>query len=62
MSESEPQYYEYEPSLAAAVTFVVLFLIISILHIYQLLQTRTWVWVPFVIGGFFEFIGYIGGC
>ena len=30
MSEPEPRYYEYEPALAAAVTFVVLFLIISI--------------------------------
>ena len=62
MSEPEPQYYEYEPALAAAVTFVVLFLIIGILHTYQLLRTRTWVFIPFVIGGFFEVIGYIGVC
>ncbi|KAJ9615378.1 hypothetical protein H2200_001453 [Cladophialophora chaetospira] len=52
--------YRYDPSLAAAVIFVALFVAVSILHPYQLLRTRTWFFIPFVVGGFFEAIGYVG--
>ncbi|KAE8440858.1 hypothetical protein EG329_006375 [Mollisiaceae sp. DMI_Dod_QoI] len=62
MADSDSTYeaYRYYPSLAAAVIFIVLFLCTTSFHLYQLLRTRTWYFIPFVIGGFFEWIGYIG--
>ncbi|XP_014560824.1 hypothetical protein COCVIDRAFT_88395 [Bipolaris victoriae FI3] len=51
--------YRYNPSMAAAVIFTILFLLISGLHLYQMFRTRTWILIPFVIGGFFQFAGYI---
>ncbi|PYH44566.1 RTA1 domain-containing protein [Aspergillus saccharolyticus JOP 1030-1] len=52
------KYYYYDPSLAAAVIFIICFLITSIWHTYQLIRTRTWFFIPFLVGGYFEFIGY----
>ncbi|TGO79317.1 hypothetical protein BELL_0036g00050 [Botrytis elliptica] len=52
--------YHYEPSTAASCVFVVLFGVSAILHIYQLVSKRTWYFIPFVIGGLFEAIGYVG--
>lgn len=52
--------YRYDPSLPAAAIFSVLFFLLTFLHLYQLLRTRTWVFIPFVLGGFFEAVGYIG--
>ncbi|USP76459.1 hypothetical protein yc1106_03733 [Curvularia clavata] len=52
--------YRYDPSMAAAFVFIVLFLIATGLHFYQMLRTRTWILIPFVLGGIFEIIGYIG--
>ena len=43
--------YRYDPSMAAAVVFIILFLIATGLHLYQMLRTRTWILVPFVLGG-----------
>ncbi|ORX95732.1 RTA1 like protein-domain-containing protein [Clohesyomyces aquaticus] len=57
---SEFRYYHYDPSIAAAVIFTLLFFTTTSLHMYQMIQTRTWFLIPFVIGGLFEFIGYIG--
>lgn len=42
--------YFYQPSLAAAIIFVVLFGIAALLHVYQMIRTKTWFMVPFVIG------------
>jgi uncharacterized protein YqhQ len=44
--------YRYDPSMAAAVIFIILFLLVSVLHLYQMVRTRTWILTPFVIGGF----------
>ncbi|KAH6849569.1 putative RTM1-like protein [Alternaria alternata] len=52
--------YRYNPSMAAAVIFIILFFLITALHSYQMMRTRTWIFIPFVIGGVFEVIGYIG--
>ncbi|PKY00602.1 RTA1-domain-containing protein [Aspergillus campestris IBT 28561] len=52
--------YEYYPSKAAAVVFIILFLAVSLLHSYQLTRTRTWFFIPMAIGAWFEFVGYIG--
>ncbi|EED22361.1 conserved hypothetical protein [Talaromyces stipitatus ATCC 10500] len=53
-------FYYYTPSNAAAVIFIVLFGLSSLLHFYQLVQTRTWFMIPFLIGAIFETIGYVG--
>ncbi|KIX99097.1 uncharacterized protein Z520_05558 [Fonsecaea multimorphosa CBS 102226] len=52
--------YRYDPSLAAAVIFIALFALASLLHTYQLLRTRTWFLIPFCVGGYFEAAGYVG--
>ncbi|PYH91849.1 RTA1 like protein [Aspergillus ellipticus CBS 707.79] len=52
--------YYYTPSAAAAAIFVVLFGISSLLHLYQLVGTRSWFMIPFFIGGILETIGYVG--
>ncbi|KAL5592669.1 hypothetical protein FOBRF1_006890 [Fusarium oxysporum] len=52
--------YHYDPSLAAAVIFIILFTATTILHFFQMIQTRTWFFLTFSCGGIFEVIGYIG--
>ncbi|KAG9857421.1 putative C6 transcription factor, partial [Aureobasidium melanogenum] len=51
-------YYEYLPSKAAAVIACLIFIVITLLHTWQLFRTRTWFFIPFVIGGLFEVVGY----
>ncbi|KAJ5677833.1 uncharacterized protein N7477_003466 [Penicillium maclennaniae] len=53
-------FYYYTPSTAAAVIFTVLFGLSSLLHFYQLVRTRTWFMIPFLIGALLETVGYIG--
>ncbi|RSL50830.1 hypothetical protein CEP53_008655 [Fusarium sp. AF-6] len=60
MTGSEFVYYYYNPSLPAAVVFVVLFGLSELAHVCQIVHSRTWYFVPFVIGCIFEAIGYIG--
>ncbi|PYH91144.1 RTA1 like protein [Aspergillus ellipticus CBS 707.79] len=57
-TRSSFEYYYYYPSLAAAVIFIICFLFTTLLHTYQLIRTRTWFFISFVVGGYFEFIGY----
>ncbi|KAJ6036454.1 hypothetical protein N7540_000733 [Penicillium herquei] len=52
--------YYYTPSAAAAAIFIVLFGLSTLLHFYQLIRTRTWFMIPFLIGGILETIGYVG--
>ncbi|KAA8895871.1 RTA1 like protein-domain-containing protein [Sphaerosporella brunnea] len=52
-------YYHYIPSLAAALIFAVLFAITTFFHLYQLVRTRTWYFLPMVVGGTMEAIGYV---
>ena len=42
--------YFYQPSLAAATLFFVLFGIATLLHLYQMIRSKTWFMIPFVIG------------
>lgn len=44
--------YRYDPSIGAAVVFVLLFVVGSCIHTYQVARTRTWFFVPFVLGGY----------
>jgi hypothetical protein len=53
------QRYKYIPSLPAAALFAALFGISTLLHIYHTLRWRTWYWIPFVVGGMFETVGYV---
>ncbi|KAK5107949.1 hypothetical protein LTR62_000494 [Meristemomyces frigidus] len=52
--------YRYHPSLAAAVIFLIAFVIATGWHAVILFRRRTWYYTPFLIGGIFELIGYCG--
>ncbi|KAF9696052.1 hypothetical protein EKO04_006001 [Ascochyta lentis] len=52
--------YRYNPSLAAAAIFVVLFALTTGFHMLQTFKKRSWFMTPFIIGGLFQAIGYIG--
>lgn len=43
--------YRYHPSLAAAIIFIVLFAITTIIHIVQAVRSRARFLIPFIIGG-----------
>ena len=45
------KYYRYDPSMTAAIIFIVLFSTTTILHFYQLVRTKTWIVIPLLIGG-----------
>ncbi|BCR85873.1 RTA1 domain-containing protein [Aspergillus chevalieri] len=53
-------FYRYDPSMGGAVLFILLFMGTTGYHIFQLFKTRMWFFIPFVIGGIFEIVGYIG--
>ncbi|KAJ5618361.1 hypothetical protein N7528_007004 [Penicillium herquei] len=44
--------YDYRPSIPAAIVFAILFGITTGFHLFQLIKTRCWFLVTFVIGGF----------
>ncbi|CVK86095.1 related to Rtm1p [Fusarium mangiferae] len=52
--------YRYDPSLPAAVVSTVVFAVLSILHTWRLIRVRAYYFTPFVVGGFFETVGYAG--
>ena len=45
------KYYYYQPSMAAAVIFTVLFGATTAWHGFQMFKSRTWFMIPFFIGG-----------
>jgi len=48
-------YYQYEPSMPAAVVAMLAFLITSLFHSYQLTRTRSWYLIPLIVGGYSKF-------
>ncbi|KAK5173036.1 uncharacterized protein LTR77_003158 [Saxophila tyrrhenica] len=52
--------YRYTPSLAGAIISVIVFGVLSGLHLWKLIRHRAIYFTPFLIGGIFETIGYIG--
>ncbi|KAF1809549.1 RTA1-domain-containing protein [Eremomyces bilateralis CBS 781.70] len=54
------EYYHYEPNLAAAIIFTVVFFVLTAWHSFQMIRTRTWFFVPFVLGVLMEAVGYVG--
>lgn len=47
--------YRYDPSLAAAVIFSVIFAASALVHSWQLVRTKNWYFIPFVVGCLGEF-------
>ncbi|KAI0844920.1 RTA1 like protein [Daldinia vernicosa] len=62
MADETPTFvfYRYQPSMVAAVIFIILFAISSLFHVKVLFQKRIWYFIPFVVGCLFETVGYIG--
>lgn len=52
--------YLYNPSMVAAVVFIILFSCSAIAHLIIILRRRTFYFVPFLIGLICEVIGYVG--
>ncbi|KAI0550605.1 RTA-like protein [Xylaria curta] len=52
--------YSYTPSAAAAIIFLILFGVVTVLHIYYVIQRRTWYFLVLVVGGILEAVGYVG--
>ncbi|KAK8248125.1 RTA1 like protein-domain-containing protein [Phyllosticta capitalensis] len=52
--------YHYKPSTALAAVFIFLFSNGSLAHAWFIWKHRTWYFLPFLIGGIFEIIGYAG--
>lgn len=50
--------YNYIPSLAAAIIFLILFNAITIGHIFFVWKHKTKFFITFIIGGLFETVGY----
>ncbi|EEU39233.1 uncharacterized protein NECHADRAFT_42828 [Fusarium vanettenii 77-13-4] len=51
--------WNYIPSRPAAITFIVVFTILTVGHIWRMLRHKMWFCIPFVVGGAFEVIGYV---
>ncbi|KAF2180156.1 RTA1-domain-containing protein [Zopfia rhizophila CBS 207.26] len=52
--------YRYHPSRTAAIIFVAAFALTTILHSYQVFRRKTWYFIPLVVGGIFETLGFLG--
>lgn len=48
---SDFEYYKYVPSMGGAIFFVIVFILTTFLHLYQMIRTRTWFMIPFCVGG-----------
>ncbi|KAL5590760.1 hypothetical protein FOBRF1_014317 [Fusarium oxysporum] len=53
-------FFEYLPNKPAAVSFVVLFGIVTLVHLVFLFILRAWFFIPFILGGICEIFGYFG--
>ncbi|KAF8245379.1 RTA1-domain-containing protein [Wilcoxina mikolae CBS 423.85] len=60
MAHGDYVFYRYDPSLVAASVFTVLFFLFAGLHTFQIIKTRTWYFIPLLVGALMEAIGYIG--
>ncbi|KAH6898190.1 RTA1 like protein-domain-containing protein [Thelonectria olida] len=52
--------WRYIPSLPAAIVFAAIFGLLTAAHCWRLFRHRMWFCIPFIVGGFFEVIGYAG--
>lgn len=44
-------FYKYTPSRTAAIIFIALFLISSVIHLFQIIRGRVFFFIPLFIGG-----------
>jgi hypothetical protein len=47
--------YRYHPNLVAPIIFTVLFFATTFIHAFQLGRSRTWYFIPMVVGGLSKF-------
>ncbi|KAK7422461.1 hypothetical protein QQZ08_009513 [Neonectria magnoliae] len=52
--------YKYDPSLIAAVIFILCFSISGLYHAFQIAKLRSWYFISFFVGCLVEAIGYTG--
>ena len=52
--------YHYDPSMAAAAAFIILFIVASAVFCWQMFRTRFWITLPLVIGGLYK--GFVHTC
>ncbi|KAH6855348.1 RTA1 like protein-domain-containing protein [Chaetomium sp. MPI-CAGE-AT-0009] len=52
--------YRYEVSLPAAIATAVVFLILTLLHIWRIYRHRSFYFTAFTVGGCFQVVGYCG--
>ncbi|KAH7121577.1 RTA1 like protein-domain-containing protein [Dactylonectria macrodidyma] len=57
---SDNDRYKYDPSMAAAVIFIICFGLSGIYHAFQVIRLKSWYFIPFIIGCAVETIGYAG--
>ncbi|EEQ91511.2 RTA1 domain-containing protein [Blastomyces dermatitidis ER-3] len=57
-NEEFHDFYKYTPSKAAAIVFIILFLPTTGFHTFQLVKRSVWFFIPVVVGGIFEIVGY----
>ncbi|KAH8812534.1 RTA1 like protein-domain-containing protein [Xylogone sp. PMI_703] len=57
-NERHFKFYHYDPSFAGACIMAVLFGALTIWHSILVAKRRTWYFIPLVIGGIFELVGY----
>jgi hypothetical protein len=57
---ARPKYvlWPYTPTIAAGVIATLVFIALTALHTWRLVNNKTWFCIPFVLGGLFETIGY----
>lgn len=51
-------YYRYQPSLAAAILFTILFFLTTSAHLFQLIQKKNWYFIPLLIGGICKYLRF----
>ncbi|KAJ5894984.1 hypothetical protein N7495_006675 [Penicillium taxi] len=56
------KFWDYAPSIPAAVIFMLIFVVLTCLHLWKIMKAKTIFCIPFTVGGLFEIIGYIGRC
>lgn len=49
-SDTGFKFYQYDPSFAAAVAFIAFFGIAALWHLWLIIKSRTWSFIPFFIG------------
>ncbi|KAH7169954.1 RTA1 like protein-domain-containing protein [Dactylonectria macrodidyma] len=59
-SEKDHPLYNYNPSLAAAVIFIVIFTGSTLFQTWQVVRSKNWYFIPFIVGCLAETIGCIG--